>query len=191
MVPYKEFLELWKLKYGPKTEPGKPPVPFVVERATYEGRVQEGVASFKATLEIEVLDAGWQRVPLAFSKVAFEEVNVDGAAGVLSPSGGLRAPHKGVGRRKVRRGSSSGSPAEGVRDLRVRPPPAVPSTNSFRVPGRARKSAQAARRADTTTEGDETASSRSSGRSRASSSRGAGAERSRRAALFSRPTSWR
>ena len=87
MVPYQEFLELWKLKYGPKAEPNKPPVPFVVESATYEGRVQEGIASFQATLEIEVLAEGWQRVPLAFSKVAFEEVTVDGAAGVLSPSG--------------------------------------------------------------------------------------------------------
>ena len=33
MVPYKEFLELWKLKYGPKRPSDKAPVPFAVESA--------------------------------------------------------------------------------------------------------------------------------------------------------------
>ena len=56
MVPYQEFLELWKLKYGPKAEPGKPPVPFVVESATYDspfcmelgpGRALEPIGVFR------------------------------------------------------------------------------------------------------------------------------------------------
>jgi hypothetical protein len=54
MVPYKEFLELWRLKYGPNASPDRPPVPFVVESAAYQGRIVDGVASFQATIEIEV-----------------------------------------------------------------------------------------------------------------------------------------
>jgi hypothetical protein len=159
MVPYQEFLELWKLKYGPKAEPGKPPVPFVVESATYEGRVQEGIAGFTATLEIEVLAEGWQRVPLAFSKVAFEEVTVDGAAGVLSPSGqGYELLLKGVGRHKVDARFVAGI-ARGKEfatcafDL-----PAVPLHKlSFRVPGKGTEiKLEPARAMTTTTEGDET-----------------------------------
>ncbi len=159
MVPYKEFLELWQLKYGPKTEPGKPPVPFVVESASYEGKVQEGVASFKATLEIEVLDTAWQRVPLAFSKVAFEEVTVDGAAGVLAPAGqGYELLLRGQGRHKVEAKFVAGI-ARGKEfatcafDL-----PAVPLHKlSFRVPGKGTEiKLEPARAMTTTNEGDET-----------------------------------
>jgi hypothetical protein len=159
MVPYKEFLELWKLKYGPKTPAGKPPVPFVVESATYEGRVQEGVAAFQATLEIEVLEAGWQRVPLAFSKVAFEEVTVDGQAGVLAPAGqGYELLLRGEGRHRVEARFVAGV-ARGKElatcafDL-----PAVPLHKlSFRVPGKATEiRLEPARAMTTTTEGDET-----------------------------------
>ena len=159
MVPYKEFLELWKLKYGPKTEPGKPPVPFVVESATYEGKVQEGVAAFQAALEIEVLAEGWQRVPLAFSKVAFEEVTVDGAPGVLAPSGqGYELLLRGVGRHKVEARFVAGI-ARGKEfatcafDL-----PAVPLHKlSFRVPGKGTEiKLEPARAMTTTNEGEET-----------------------------------
>jgi len=159
MVPYKEFLELWQLKYGPKTEPGKPPVPFVVESATYEGKVQEGVASFAATIEIEVLDAAWQRVPLGFSKVAFEEVTVDGAAGVLAPSGqGYELLLRGQGRHKVEARFVAGI-ARGKEfatcafDL-----PSVPLHKlSFRVPGKGTEiKLEPARAMTTTNEGDET-----------------------------------
>lgn len=159
MVPYREFLELWSLKYGPKAEPGKPPVPFVVESATYEGRVQEGIASFQATLEIEVLAEGWQKVPLAFSKVAFEDVSVDGAAGVLSPAGqGYELLLRGVGRHKVDASFVAGI-ARGKEfatcafDL-----PQVPLHKlSFRVPGKGTEiRLEPARAMTTTTEGDET-----------------------------------
>jgi len=159
MVPYKEFLELWKLKYGPKVPPGKAPVPFVVESATYEGRVQEGIASFTATLEIEVLEAGWQRVPLAFSKVAFSEVTVDGAAGVLAPAGqGYELLLRGQGRHTVEARFVAGI-ARGKEyatcafDL-----PAVPLHKlSFRVPGKGTEiRLEPARAMTTTTEGDET-----------------------------------
>jgi hypothetical protein len=159
MVPYQEFLELWKLKYGPKAEPGKPPVPFVVESATYEGRVQEGIAAFQATLEIEVLGDGWQKVPLAFSKVAFEDVTVDGQPGVLSPSGqGYELLLKGQGRHVVAARFVAGI-ARGKEyatcafDL-----PAVPLHKlSFRVPGKGTEiKLEPARAMTTTNEGDET-----------------------------------
>jgi hypothetical protein len=102
MVPYKEFLELWKLKYGPKKPSGKAPVPFAVESAAYEGRVSSGIASFKVTMEIEVFEEGWQRIPLTFKSVAFEEVLVDGNPGVLMPTkAGYEIIWRGKGRHKV------------------------------------------------------------------------------------------
>ncbi len=118
-----------------------------------------GVASFKATLEIEVLDTGWQRVPLAFSKVAFEEVIVDGTAGVLSPAGqGYELLLRGVGRHKVEARFVAGI-ARGKEfatcsfDL-----PAVPLHKlSFRVPGKGTEiKLEPARAMTTTNEGEET-----------------------------------
>ena len=102
MVPYKEFLELWKLKYGPKARPDQPPVPFTVESASYTGRVASGLATFGASIEIEVFSDAWQRIPLSFSRVAFEEVTVDGAPGVIAPTKkGYELILRGKGRHKV------------------------------------------------------------------------------------------
>ena len=102
MVPYKEFLDLWKLKYGPKVDVNRPPVPFTVESAAYTGRVKDGIASFRVVIGIEVFVDKWQRIPLNFKGVAFEEVLVDGEPGVLIPSkAGYDLILRGKGRRKV------------------------------------------------------------------------------------------
>ena len=102
MVPFKEFMELWKLKYGPKANADKPPVPFIVESAAYEGRVVDGVASFTAKIGIEIFAETWLKIPLAFSRVAFEEVTVDGEPGVLAPSKqGYDLLLRGKGRHEV------------------------------------------------------------------------------------------
>ncbi|MEE8106763.1 MAG: hypothetical protein V3T86_14620 [Planctomycetota bacterium] len=102
MVPYKEFLELWKLKYGPKTADDEPAVPFQVDSAAYVGEISEGIAKFQATIEIEVFKKGWLRIPLAFKSVAFEEITVNDKPGVLTPTrAGYDLILKGVGRHKV------------------------------------------------------------------------------------------
>ena len=159
MVPYKEFLELWNLKYGPKASPDKPPVPFLVESARYDGRVSEGVALFEAEIGIVVFDDAWHRIPLGFGKVAFEEVTVDGAPGVLVPAGeGYELLLRGKGPHTVKarfvagiaRGKEMATCAFDV--------PSVPVHRlSFRVPGKGTEiKLEPARAHTTTTEGDET-----------------------------------
>jgi hypothetical protein len=159
MVPYKEFLELWKLKYGPKLPGDKPPVPFMVEAAAYEGRVSEGIASFRAALEIEVFDDAWHKIPLAFTQVAFEEVLVDGQPGVLAPSKqGYDLLLRGKGRHKVDARFVAGISRGKEYATCAFHLPAVPLHRlSFRVPGKGTDIKLEPARAHTTTnEGDET-----------------------------------
>jgi len=158
MVPYKEFMELWKLKYGPQ-KADQPLVPFMVESADYEGRVADGVASFTATIGIEVFEDGWQRIPLGFSKVAFEEVTVDGKPGVLTPAPeGYDLLLRGKGRHEVAArfvaGIARGKEyATSEFDL----PPVPLHKLAFRVPGKDTEiSLEPARAHTVRTEGDET-----------------------------------
>ena len=74
-----------------------------IEAAEFvEGRVVEGVASFQVAMEIELFVESWQRVPLAFQNVAFEEVAVDGKPGVLVPTkSGYDLILRGKGRHAV------------------------------------------------------------------------------------------
>ncbi|MEM8883111.1 MAG: hypothetical protein AAGD14_03490 [Planctomycetota bacterium] len=159
MVPYKEFLELWQLKYGPKRDGTKPPIPFTVESARYEGRVVDGIAVFDATLTVELFDDRWQRIPLAFSSVAFEEVRVDDEPGVLVPTKrGYELILRGQGRHTittrfvagVARGKEYNATSFGL--------PSVPLHRlSFRVDGKdTEMRIEPARAHSTTTEGDAT-----------------------------------
>ncbi|MHC4955348.1 MAG: hypothetical protein ACYTGZ_15960 [Planctomycetota bacterium] len=159
MVPYKEFLELWKLKYGPKESPDKAPLPFTVESARYTGHVRDGLAIFEATLAIEIFEKGWQRIPLAFSGVAFDEVRVDDKPGVLIPTKkGYELILRGEGRHTIKtrfvagiaRGKEFATTAFGL--------PAVPLHRlSFRVAGRdTEMKIEPARAHSTTNEGDDT-----------------------------------
>ena len=138
MVPYKQFMELWNYRYGPKDPKSKPPVPFTVESAAYQGHVAEGIAHFKATLGIEVFEEGWQRIPLAFTGVAFEEVTVDGKPGVLAPAkSGYDLILRGKGRRSlevrfvagVAKGKEMANTGFGL-------PPVPLHRLTFRVPGK-------------------------------------------------------
>ncbi|MDH3591464.1 MAG: hypothetical protein OER88_06275, partial [Planctomycetota bacterium] len=158
LVPYKEFLELWKLKYGPKSTPGEPPLPFAIESASYEGRVVDGIASFRATLEIEVFTDGWQRVPMSFSKVAFEEVLVDGKPGVLVPSKQYDLVLRGKGRHKVEARFVAGiAKGKELATCHFSLPRVPLSRLSFRVPGKGTEITLDPARAHTTTDdGDET-----------------------------------
>jgi hypothetical protein len=159
LVPYKEFLELWSLKYGPKPGVDRPPVPFTVEAATYEGGVREGLAAFRATLEIEVFTDAWQRVPLPYRDVAFEEITVDGEPGVLLPgTAGYELVLRGKGRRRVEarfvagivRGKDTATTSFAL-------PPAPLHRLAFAVPGKGTEiSIEPARAFTTATEADTT-----------------------------------
>jgi hypothetical protein len=159
MVPYKQFMELWEHKYGPRPGAEKPPVPFAVESATYEGRVKEGIAYFSVKMEIEVFDSSWQSIPLAFSGVAFDEVMVDGSPGVILPTRkGYQLILRGKGRHKmearivagVERGKEFATTSFGL--------PATPLHRlGFRVPGKGTEvKIEPARAFTTRTEGDQT-----------------------------------
>ncbi len=69
-VPYEEFMKLWRANLDRRPVPEKPPVPWLVTRATYEGRVEGGLAVFSATIEFETFHRGYTAVPLGFSGVA-------------------------------------------------------------------------------------------------------------------------
>ncbi len=159
LVPYKEFLELWKLKYGPNSTPDRPPVPFAVDAARYEGRVQNGIASFTATIEIEVFGDGWHRVPLGFSKVAFEEVLVDGKPGVLTPGkSGYHLIMRGRGRHTIKARFVAGVVKGKEFATSAFSLPSAPlSRMTFRVPGKGTEiSLKPARAHSTTDDGDDT-----------------------------------
>ncbi|MHC4938979.1 MAG: hypothetical protein ACYTHK_08425 [Planctomycetota bacterium] len=159
MVPYKEFLELWKLKYGPKKGVDDPLLPFTVESARYEGRVENGIAVFDAVLAVEVFAESWQRIPLNFSGVAFDSVKVDDKPGVLVPSKkGYELILRGKGRHTiaarfvagVARGKEFATTQFGL-------PPVPLHRLSFRVAGKdTEMRIEPARAHSTTTEGDQT-----------------------------------
>jgi len=153
MVPYKEFLELWELKYGPKRGADDPPLPFTVESARYEGRVENGIAVFDAALTLEVFSDAWQRIPLDFSGVAFDSVLVDEQPGVLVPAkDGYELILRGKGRHEVKarfvagveRGKDFSKTAFGL-------PPVPLHRLSFRVAGRDTEMAIDPARAHSTT----------------------------------------
>lgn len=159
MVPYKEFLELWKLKYGRKPGTEKPPVPFTVESASYEGRVKEGIAQFKVAIEIEVFEETWQRIPLDFRGVAFEEVLVDGEPGVIAPTKrGYELILRGKGRHKVDARFVAGIAKGKEYATTTFHLPSVPLHKlTFRVPGKGTEiKIEPARAHTTVNEGDET-----------------------------------
>jgi len=159
MVPYKEFLELWNLKYGPKRAPDAPPVPYTVESAAYDGRLKDGIASFQATLEIEVFEEGWHRIPLAFDRVAFEEVLVDGQPGVLvAAKKGYELIVRGKGRKRVGARFVAGiARAKELASCGFGLPPIPLQRLAFRVPGKGTEVGIEPARAHTvSTEGDET-----------------------------------
>jgi len=159
MVPYKEFLELWKLKYGPKAAPDKAPVPFVVESASYDGRVSGGIAAFSVAIEIEIFEESWQRIPLAFRSIAFEDVTVDGNPGVLAPTKrGYDLILRGKGRHKVEARFVAGVAQGKEFATTAFSLPAVPLHRlKFRVPGKGTEvKIDPARALTTTNEGDET-----------------------------------
>lgn len=75
-VPYEEFMKLWEANLDRRTVPAEPPVPYLITRARYEGRVEGDLALVSAEVEFETFTAGWSAVSLGFSGVAMGEATI-------------------------------------------------------------------------------------------------------------------
>lgn len=98
-VPFKEFQRLWEANLDKRPVPEKPPVPWLVTRATYEGAVDGDLAVVTAKIEFETFGEGWSAVPLSFGGIALGQATLGDEAATLEPiKGGYRAlvPEKGA-----------------------------------------------------------------------------------------------
>jgi hypothetical protein len=83
-LPWDAFKELLQLPKAADVEP-KPPRPFVVKRAAYQGTVKGDHAAFTATFEVEVLTDSWVKVPLLPADgVALQAARIDQKAVALA-----------------------------------------------------------------------------------------------------------
>ena len=82
-VPIEEFMRLWEANLDRRPVPSKPPMPYLVTRATYEGEVEGDLAVIRARVEFETFNPGWTAVPLRFSGIALGEAKLDGEAATL------------------------------------------------------------------------------------------------------------
>lgn len=79
-LPYDKFQELWRTARDAKQPPvkDKPPVAAVISEATHEAVVERDVVRVAAALQIEVLETGWQRVPLRLGDAAILAATISG-----------------------------------------------------------------------------------------------------------------
>jgi hypothetical protein len=70
VLPYSQFLEMWNRLVTPELPPSKPPVNGVITRADYAGAVKGDLVHLEATLDVEVLNAEWAQLPVAFGEAA-------------------------------------------------------------------------------------------------------------------------
>ena len=64
LLPYAKYLEMWNRLTRPEPLPVEPPVEGVIARADYVGSVRDDLVHLEATLVVEVLGAGWARLPV-------------------------------------------------------------------------------------------------------------------------------
>ena len=64
VIPVKEYNELHAVAYPAAPEPELPPVEATLSRIEYEMHVADGIASGRASLTVDVLKAGWVRIPI-------------------------------------------------------------------------------------------------------------------------------
>ncbi len=98
-VPFKEFQRLWEANLDQRPVPAKPPVPWLVTRAAYEGAVDGDLAMVTAKIEFETFGAGWSAVPLSFGGIALGTAMLGDRPATLEPvKGGYRVlvPEKGA-----------------------------------------------------------------------------------------------
>jgi hypothetical protein len=70
LLPYAKYLEMWNRLTRPEPLPIEPPVEGVIARADYVGAVRGDLVHLEATLAVEVLGAGWARLPVEFGEAA-------------------------------------------------------------------------------------------------------------------------
>jgi hypothetical protein len=68
LLPYSKYLEMWNRLARPEPLPVEPPVKGVIARADYVGAVRGDLVHLEATLAVEVLAAGWARLPVEFGE---------------------------------------------------------------------------------------------------------------------------
>jgi len=80
MLPYAQFLEMWKRLTPPDPQAVKPPVNGAITRADYSGAVVGELARLEATLDVEVLCDDWAQLPVQFGNAAIGAArSADGA----------------------------------------------------------------------------------------------------------------
>jgi hypothetical protein len=70
LLPYAKYLEMWNRLTRPEPLPIEPPVEGVIARADYVGAVRGDLVQLEATLVVEILGAGWARLPVEFGDAA-------------------------------------------------------------------------------------------------------------------------
>lgn len=113
-LPYAEFRALWDKAHRVAPDRTKPPVPFALRAATYDGEADGERLHLKGMLEIEVLQSGWQRVPLRFDGLGIETATLDGQPALLVPQKhGYDLMLKGTGTHRLEVVLRGVAPAEG------------------------------------------------------------------------------
>ncbi len=136
-VPYAEFRALWEKAYRLPDDPTRPPLPAAVRSAVYAGVAEGEGIRFTATVEVEVLAAGWQRVALDFGGVGIESATIGGEPALLVPTEkGYDLLLNGAGRRTLDLVFRVGAPLQGETHVATITLPPVPLARlSLRVPG--------------------------------------------------------
>jgi len=136
-LPYKEFRRLWELAHRLPEDTTKPPVPAAVRSAAYKGTVDGETIRFEATVEVEVLASGWQRVPLDYAGIGIEKATIDGKPALLVPTkAGYDLLLENPGRRTLDLVLRAGAPAKGDTHAAEFSLPPVPLARlSLSVPG--------------------------------------------------------
>ncbi|MCZ6795781.1 MAG: hypothetical protein O7J95_19410 [Planctomycetota bacterium] len=85
-LPYEEFLRLWSRTQPapPVRPPDKPPADAVIRGGRYSGTVNGGIARFEVNYQIEALKDEWSTLPLEFSNVAVESVQLSDPSALFS-----------------------------------------------------------------------------------------------------------
>jgi hypothetical protein len=88
-LPYEKFQELWRAAREREAQPpAKPPVSAVINEATHVATVERDVVRVEARLELELLGAGWQKVPLRLTDAAILSATIGGAPARILPTPG-------------------------------------------------------------------------------------------------------
>ncbi|MHC5011865.1 MAG: hypothetical protein ACYTG6_13125, partial [Planctomycetota bacterium] len=136
-LPYDEFLELWERAYGPDGVEAEAPVEAAVRSAAYQGAADGDMVRLDATIEVEVLAAGWHRIPLDFGGAGVERAMLGDEPALLVPADkGYHLLLKDQGRRTLELSLRIAAPRQGDRRVAEFSLPPVPLTRlALTVPG--------------------------------------------------------